>query len=234
MYEELKLLDLNITKEKEELLKKFSSLFCEYNKKVNLMSKNDEKVLFEKHIFDSLAFNLFCKKYNFKENLPVKIMDIGTGGGFPSIPLSVYYDYFKITAVDSTKKKIDFVSYIAESLKLKNLIPLCVRAEDIEEKEEFDIAVSRAMAELREILEYAMPYVKTGGYFIAYKSVKAGEEIEKAQNALKILNAQIIDKIEYTLPLEEENKRVLVVIKKTAKTADIYPRKNGIIKKKPL
>ena len=90
------------------------------------------------------------------------------------------------------------------------------------------------MSELRIILEYAIPYLKEGAFFAAYKSIKADEEIKSAKNALQILNAEVIDKIEYSLPIKENNKRVLVIVKKTGKTPDIYPRKNGLIEKKPL
>ena len=98
----------------------------------------------------------------------------------------------------------------------------------------FDIVTSRAMAELRIILECAIPYVKTGGYFVAYKSIKADEEIKNAQNALKKLNAKIVDIIDYELPLKEKNNRVFIIVKKEKETNSIYPRKNGLMKKKPL
>jgi 16S rRNA (guanine527-N7)-methyltransferase len=90
------------------------------------------------------------------------------------------------------------------------------------------------MAELRMILEYAIPFVKKNGYFVAYKSIKANEELKNAQNALKILNCEVVDLIEYSLPIEIENKRILIIIKKIKETSNIYPRKNGLIKKKPL
>lgn len=233
MYEKLKNIELELNEEKKELFNKYISLFLEYNKNVNLISKNDEAVFFEKHIYDSLAFNLFLKQYKINKG---KILDIGTGGGFPSVPLSIAKDNLNITAVDSIKKKVNFIEIAAENLNLKNIKPICSRVEDLPEnlKNSFDIVTTRAMADLREILEYAIPYVKTGGYFVAYKSIKAEEELKNAKNALKQLNTTLITKIEYTLPIEEHNKRVLLVFKKTKNILDSYPRKNGLVKKKPL
>ncbi len=233
MNTKLKNIEIELNKEQEELFRTYISLFLDYNKKVNLISNNDEAVLFEKHIYDSLSMNLFLKKYEIKK---AKIMDIGTGGGFPSLPLSLFSNELKITAVDSIKKKINFIEKTSKELNLKNIIPICSRVEDLQEtlKNSFDIVTTRAMADLREILEYAIPYVKTGGYFIAYKSLKAEEELENAKNALKILNTTLIEKIEYTLPVENNNRRVLLIFKKTKNIPASYPRKNGLVKKKPL
>ena len=232
MYDCLNLLNINNNEEQKKIFKNYQKLFLEYNQKINLISKNDEKFLFEKHIFDSLAFNLFYSKYN-KKNIN-NILDIGTGGGFPSVPISLLYPNINVTALDSINKKIKSIECLKEELLLKNLFPVCRRAEEFNEKEKFDVAVSRATAELRIILEYAIPFLKTGGYFVAYKSLKAEEEIKNAKTALKLLNAEVIDKIEYSLPIKEENKRVLLIIRKIKKTPSIYPRQNGIIKKKML
>lgn len=234
MFNKLKIADIEFNENKKELFSKYMTLFLEYNKNVNLISKNDEPVLFEKHIFDSLSINLFFKKYPIKQ--PVKILDIGTGGGFPSLPIALNYENTEVYALDSIKKKIKFLESAKNDLSIKNIHPLCMRAEELppEYRNNFDIVTSRATANLSIISEYALPYVKTGGYFVAYKSLKAEEEIENAKNALKILNGEIIDKIEYSLPIEEENKRVLIIIKKTKDVNPIYPRKNGVIRKKPL
>ena len=175
--------------------------------------------------------NLFLKN-----NKTKKILDIGTGGGFPSLPLALFYKDINITAVDSIKKKINFLNLAQNELEIKNIKPICSRVEDLPEnlKNNFDIVTTRAMADLREILEYAIPYVKVGGYFIAYKSIKAEEEINNAKNALKILNTILVDTIEYSLPIEENNTRVLLIFKKTKDIPSSYPRKNGLVKKKPL
>ena len=232
MYNSLSTLNINLSENKIELFNKFIKEFYAYNEKINLISKNEINILFEKHIYDSLSVNLFLKN----ENTPERMLDIGTGGGFPSLPIAILYDNLKVTAVDSTQKKINVVSEIAKKLNLKNIQAICERAENLPNncKNFFDIAVSRAMAELRIILECAIPYVKEGGYFIAYKSIKAEEELSKAENAIKILGVKLVNKIEYYLPLENSPKRVLLVFKKVKDTPDIYPRKNGIISKKPL
>lgn len=235
MQSNIKELYIELDDKEVEKFEHFEKIFLEYNKKVNLISKNDSLFLYEKHIFDSLSFNLFYRKYINKDS-KLNLMDIGTGGGFPSIPISIKFNNIETFAIDSINKKINFIKYAAKELDIKNIHPLCLRAEetDIKMMETFDITVSRAMASLNIILEYAIPFLKTGGFFIAYKSIKAEEEIEKSQNALKVLNAEIIDKIEYSLPITEENKRNLIIIKKTGKTPKEFPRKNGIIKKYPL
>ena len=234
MYKKLENLNLFFDEEKTKLFDKYIELFVDYNNKVNLVSNNDVNVLFEKHIFDSLALNLFFQKYNLKDN--IKVLDIGTGGGFPSLPLSLCFEKMHISAVDSINKKINFIKIVSEELNLTNIEPICSRVEDLPEykKKSFDIVTTRAMAELREILEYAIPYLKVGSYFIAFKSLKADEELENASNALKTLNTVLVDKIEYSLPIEGENRRVLLVFKKTKDILPSFPRKNGLVKKKPL
>lgn len=221
----------------DNLVAKFNSyveFFSEYNKNVNLISSNDMSVFWQKHIFDSLALNLFFQKYKIKNN--IKLLDIGTGGGFPSVPLSLYFPEMKVFALDSISKKIAFINQLKDKFELHNLNTICSRVEELPQKyrNSFDFVTSRAMAELRVILECAVPFLKKGGYFVAFKSIKADEEIKNAENALKILNAKIVDIIDYQLPLDEKNKRVLVVVKKEKDTNIIYPRKNGLMKKKPL
>ena len=234
MNKQLGKLSLVLSEEKISEFDLFSDFFKEYNDKVNLISNNDVNFLFEKHIFDSLAFNLFYEKYNLKNSL--KLLDIGTGGGFPSLPISFVYKNINVTPLDSINKKINFILAVKEKFNLENITPICSRVEDLPlaSKSSFDIVTSRAMAELRIILEYAIPYLKVGGYFAAYKSLKAEEEIEKAKNALKLLNSKVIDIIEYSLPIDVENKRYLIVIKKEKEVPSSYPRKNGLVKKKPL
>ncbi len=227
-------LNITITKQVNEIFENFSQLFKIYNTHTNLISKNDEKNLFEKHIYDSLALNLFLEKYQQQEN--TTILDIGTGGGFPSIPLAIYYKDLKITPLDSIAKKIGFVELVQKELRLENLTPICKRVEDLPTtyKESFDIVTSRAVASLNTLLEYTIPYLKVGGYFVAYKSKNVDEEIKMAQNAFEKLNAQIVDRIEYKLPLEEDYFRELLIIKKFQATPKIYPRKSGQAKKNPL
>lgn len=187
----------------------YKKVFLEENSKHNLISKNDEKFLYEKHIFDSLSIGLFFEKYGIKE---AEILDIGCGGGFPCVPVALEFPQMKITGIDSIRKKINSVSVIKEQLGLNNLDLICDRVENIEGK--FDIVISRAVADMAKISEYALPLVKKGGYFVAYKSKKALEELENAKSVLKKYKAEVIDIIEYTLPLEEVYERNLVCIKR--------------------
>ena len=216
-------------------LNDFISVFKIYNAHTNLVSKNDENVLFEKHIFDSLALNLFLEKNNL-QNEKLKLLDIGSGGGFPAIPVAVFFKNFEIYPLDSIAKKIGFIELAKKELMLENLHPLCMRVENFEEekREFFDIAVSRAVAPLNIILEYALPFIKKDGWFVAYKSKNSPEEIQNAKNAMQILGGRVEDIIKYNLPLDTDYTRELVIIKKIETTPSKYPRKTQSIKKAPL
>ena len=188
----------------------YKEYFLEENAKHNLISKNDEKFLWEKHIYDSLAIKLFFEKYKIQK---AQVLDIGCGGGFPCVPVAIEFPELKIVGLDSIRKKINSVQTISEKLELTNLELVCDRAENLKNKN-FDIVMSRAVADMSKISEYALPLLKKGGYFIAYKSKKALEELENAKLVLKKYSAEVIDIIEYTLPLEEVYERNLVCIKK--------------------
>ena len=231
-FELLEQLGIKLNKKTEQNFIKYIELFKKYNAHTNLISKNDEEFLFEKHIFDSLAFNLFIKKYG----IPKTVMDIGTGGGFPSLPLAILFPEIEIFAVDSTSKKINFLLQTKENLSLKNITPVVSRIEELPEKmkETFDVVTTRALGALPLILEYSIPYLKKGGYFVPYKSVDSETEISKSQNALKTLQSKLIDTIEYKLPLKENFDRKLLIFKKLDKTSSIYPRTYNIMKKSPL
>lgn len=188
----------------------YMKIFLEENSKVNLISKNDEKYLWEKHVFDSLAIENFFEKFDTSK---IKtILDIGTGGGFPAIPIAITYPHLKVTALDSIAKKIRAVQTIKDKLNIENLEPICTRVENLDAK--FDMITSRAVSSLKNICEYALPKLKKGGYFVAYKSKKTPQEIEEANSILKKYNSKIVDIIEYSLPLEENHERNLIVILK--------------------
>lgn len=195
--------------------------FLAQNAILNLISKNDENFLWEKHIIDSLAIEKFFEKY-FPMPLEerristrsitegIKLLDIGTGGGFPAVPIALTYPEIHVTALDSIRKKINAIENIKQALNIKNLTTVCDRAENLTKK--FDIITSRAVASLDKICEYALPLLNRSGYFIAYKSRKTPEEIADAAKILKRFNAKIIDIIEYQLPLPESYTRNLIVI----------------------
>ena len=188
----------------------YKDAFLEENSKHNLISKNDEKLLWEKHIYDSLSIKLFFEKYDIKK---AEILDIGCGGGFPCLPMAIEFSDMKITGIDSIRKKIASVENIAQKLDLKNIELVADRVENIKIKK-FDIIVSRAVADMSKISAYALPLLKKGGFFVAYKSKKALEELENAKSTIKNLGGELVDIIEYTLPLEEIYERNLVCIKK--------------------
>jgi 16S rRNA (guanine527-N7)-methyltransferase len=189
---------------------KYKQVFLNENAKHNLISKNDEKFLYEKHFYDSLGIKLFFEKYNITK---ANILDIGCGGGFPCIPVAMEYPEFSIVGIDSIGKKINSVKSIAEALELKNLETVWDRVENYPSSN-FDIVVSRAVADMSKISEYALPKLKKGGYFIAYKSKKALEELEGATSVLKKYKAEVVEIIQYNLPLEEIYERYLVCVKK--------------------
>ena len=192
----------------KDFYNEYMQAFLKQNACLNLISKNDEKFLWEKHVFDSLAFEHFAKKYGTCKTL----LDIGTGGGFPAVPIALTYSDIEVTALDSIRKKINAIENIKSELNIQNLNTICDRAENI--KKLFDTVTSRAVASLDKISTYALPLLKKGGYFIAYKSRKTPEEIADAEKVLKKFNAEIIDIIEYQLPLEENFTRNLIVIKR--------------------
>lgn len=185
---------------------KYKSAFLEENAKLNLISKNDEKVLFEKHIYDSLAIKLFFEKYGINS---ANLLDIGCGGGFPCVPIAIEFPNINVVGIDSIKKKINAIESMKAKLELSNLSTICDRVENIKNKK-FDVIISRAVADLAKISEYALPLLKKGGYFVAYKSKKALEELESTKPILK--NHKVVDIINYTLPLDEIYERNLIII----------------------
>lgn len=201
-------LQMKLDKDK---FKNYMDAFLKQNSMLNLISKNDEKYLWEKHVFDSLSIEAcFEKKYITNEE--GSLLDIGTGGGFPSVPIAINYPNIKVYALDSIRKKINAIENIKQELQLENLYTICDRAEKITQK--FDIITSRAVAPLKVITAYAAPLLKKDGVFVAYKSKRAEEEIDDAKSILKKFGLEIVDMIEYELPLEENHTRVLIVIKK--------------------
>jgi len=195
--------------ENKQFYEKYIQAFLTQNSKLNLISKNDEKFLWEKHILDSLAIEKFLHNHNVAGK---KLLDIGTGGGFPAVPVALRYPELQVYALDSIRKKINAIETIKSELNIENLNTICERAENLTEK--FDIITSRAVAPLKVIAGYALPLLKKDGYFIAYKSKKVNEEIEDAKQILRKYQAKIIDVIEYELPLTESHTRNLTVVAK--------------------
>lgn len=225
---------LILTEEQMNLLKDFQKDFLTFNSHTNLISKNDESVIFEKHILDSLSLKYFLER-QYSIETEIKLLDAGTGGGFPALPLAFCFKNLEITAIDSINKKISFIQSIKEKYNLKNIHPLCARMEELQStnKEAFNIGVSRALAKINVLAEYILPYLKIGGFLVAYKSKLAQEELLEAENALKILGGKFIEKISYSTT-DDDTERNLIIIQKIKKTPASYPRTNGLPKKSPL
>lgn len=218
-----------------EKFNQYLEFLTEYNEKVNLVSSTDPEIVTQKHFLDSLAIKKFSDYINFDAHLSV--IDIGIGGGFPGIPIIIECPNFRLCAVDSVAKKLEFVRLLADKLGLSDRIEvIAARAEELSrdpaKREAFDLAVTRAVARTSVICEYCLPFVKVGGYFVAYKAKNIEEELDEAQNAISTLGGEVIKTVKYTLSGAEE--RSLVLIKKVGPTPDKYPRKVGVPAKKPL
>ena len=218
--------------EKKDCIDKFENFrehLLEYNKKCNLTSITEKKEVYIKHFLDSvMPEKLFP--------LNSKVIEIGSGGGFPSIPLKIVRPDLDFTLVESTGKKCVYLEETIQKLGLEGVKVLNIRAEDGGRKqnlrEKYDIAEARAVASLNTLCEYCMPFVKVGGLFIAYKS-DAGEELENAKNAIRTLGGEIEKVYSYSLP-EDSGSRTAIVIKKIKSTPEKYPRGRGLERRKPL
>ena len=207
----------------------FSDILLKYNENVNLTSVCDKKGVLYKHFLDSIAGEGL-----FPENATVA--EIGSGGGFPSIPLKIIRGDLSFTLIESTGKKCAYLEDVVEKLHLSRVQVRNIRAEDGARdktlREKFDVCCARAVARLNTLCEYCLPYVKVGGRFIAYKS-DAAEEIKEAQNAIKILGGEVESVTHYELP-EDFGKRTLISIRKIKPTPEKYPRGQGKERKNPL
>ena len=207
----------------------YMNMLVEWNNNINLTAITEPNDVIIKHFIDSLT------AYKYMKN--ASIIDVGTGAGFPGIPLKIVDKDIKITLLDSLNKRINFLNEVIEKLKLENVKTIHGRVEEIarnkEYRESFDIAVSRAVAPLNVLLEYMIPLVKVGGRCICMKGSNVEEEISQSANALKRLNAEIEDIEGFELP-GTDIKRNIVIVKKLAKTDKVFPRKAGTPSKKPL
>lgn len=220
----------------DEIQKKQFTDFYEYlvekNKVMNLTGITEFQEVLIKHFLDSLA----CVKAVDMSRIK-RIMDIGTGAGFPGVPLKIAFPHLEACLLDSLKKRVNFLEETFQLLKLENITAIHGRAEEYAKnkqyRETYDLCVSRAVSNLATLSEYCLPYIKTGGYFISYKSGTVQEEVEQAQKAVKILGGKIQDVVYFQLP-DSEIQRSLVVIEKIKATPGRYPRKAGTPLKEPL
>ena len=223
--------DYGLNTKNIDKFEKYKELILEYNKHTNLTRITEDDEFNVKHFLDSLSL--------FKTDLFVKdkkIIDIGTGAGFPGLPLKLYNEDLDITLLDSLRKRIDFLDGVIEELGLKKIRAIHARAEEIARdpnyRESYDIAVSRAVANLSTLTEYSMAFVKVGGYFISQKGPEYKEELKSAKRAIELMGGEVKDVIHTPLPNDIDH--YIIVIKKVKATDKKYPRGGGKPRKSPL
>lgn len=213
----------------------YYEMMIEKNQVMNLTAITDFDEVLKKHFVDSLslvkAFDLDAA------GTEVSLIDIGTGAGFPGIPLKIVFPNLQVTLMDSLNKRVEFLNDVINTLELKGIDAIHGRAEDYAKpdrlRERYDLCVSRAVANLSVLAEYCLPYVKVGGKFISYKSEKVAEELKEAEYAIDVLGGKAESQIDFTLP-DSDIYRNLVVIDKISETPRKYPRKAGTASKNPL
>lgn len=221
---------LDIDRSKIVKFYEYMNLLLEWNEKINLTAITEQNDIILKHFIDCLTIKKYLKDND-------KIVDIGTGAGFPGIPLAIMSEANKFTLVDSLNKRVNFLNDVKEKIDLKNIEAIHARAEEFGQnkiyREKYDIAVSRAVANLSVLLEYLLPTVKVGGKVICMKGSQVQDEINEAKYALKELGGVIKLTDEFCLP-ETDMKRNIIVIEKIKNTPKKYPRKSGTPSKQPL
>lgn len=229
-------LGIALSKEQKKQFITYYEYLVEKNKVMNLTAITEYNEVILKHFLDSLSI-VKVGSFDHKKLTGKSVIDIGTGAGFPGIPLKIAFPELKITLLDSLNKRVNFLNEVIEMLGLKDVTALHGRAEDYakqkEHREKYDFCVSRAVANLSTLSEYCIPFVKEGGSFISYKSGKIDEELSQAENAVKILGGKVQDVVKFPL-MDTDMDRSFVVIKKMKPTAKKYPRKAGLPAKEPL
>lgn len=223
---------INISLSKEQLMQfyEYMNLLIKWNKVINLTSIIEPKEIIIKHFIDSLTVLDTIDKND-------TIIDVGTGAGFPGIPIKIVFPETEVVLLDSLNKRIIFLNEVIEKLKLKGIKTIHGRAEDLGRdnfhREKYDIAIARAVAPLNILMEYLMPFVKVEGKCICMKGSTIEEELENSKNAIKVLNGELLEEKEFNLP-NTDIKRSIIEIKKINLTSNVYPRKAGTPSKKPL
>ena len=230
--EKLSKIDIEISDNQLHQFQVYYDMIIEKNKVMNLTAITDIEEFIDKHFVDSVAIGRFIdmkKEYY--------LIDVGTGAGFPGIPLKIMYPNLKVVLLDSLNKRVKFLEEVIERLELSDIRGVHFRAEDggrqVDLREQFDICVSRAVANLTTLSEYCLPFVKVNGYFISYKAGNLQEELDNSKHGISILGGKI-EKFEHLILPETDIDRNFVFINKTRNTPKAYPRKPGIASKNPL
>ena len=229
---EISNIGIKLSNEQVEQFIKYYELLVEWNSFMNLTGITDYEEVVIKHFVDSLSL---VKAANL--NNDISLIDIGTGAGFPGLPLKIAFPNLKVTLLDSLNKRIKFLNEVIDQLGLNDIDTIHGRAEDFAKpdklREKYDLCVSRAVANLSTLSEYCLPFVKLDGSFISYKSEKLSEELDSAKKAIFVLGGKFENQIDFTLD-NGDIYRNLVIIKKIQKTPKQYPRKAGTATKTPI
>ena len=230
LIEKAKKVNIEIDAKKEEQFYNYMKLLLEWNEKINLTAITEQNDIILKHFIDSITINKYIEQSN-------SIIDIGTGAGFPGIPLKIMNQNKKITLVDSLNKRINFLNEVCKEISLENIQCIHARAEelasDLEYRENYETVVSRAVARLNVLIEYMLPFVKKGGLCICMKGPNIDGELEDAKNAIKVLGGKIKSVESFFLP-DSDIERNVIIIEKVAETPKKYPRKAGLPSKQPI
>lgn len=218
-----------LSEEQKIMFYNYMNILLEWNQKINLTTITKPEDIIIKHFIDSLTVLKYIK------NEKINIIDIGTGAGFPGIPIKIVNDLNNITLLDSLNKRIVFLQNVINELKLKDIVAVHSRAEEyikLEKREIYDIAVSRAVANMSTLLEYLLPYVKINGICICMKGPNIEEELENSKKALSILGGKVVNIDNFELP--DGSKRNIIIVKKIKNTPMKYPRINNKPLKEPI
>jgi 16S rRNA (guanine527-N7)-methyltransferase len=224
----------NITLNEQQLaqLERYYELLVEWNEKMNLTGITERDAVYEKHFFDSISLAFYVDMQQ-KHNLA----DIGSGAGFPSIPLKIVFPHLEVLIVDSLNKRIGFLNHVVEQLGLQKVTALHGRAEDVARmpkyRDAFDLVTARAVARLAVLNEFCLPFVKTGGTFASMKGASLAEELQEAHYSMNELKGKLAGQYALRLP-NEQSERHILCIEKLAATPKKYPRKPGLPLKQPL
>ncbi|MGL4772129.1 MAG: 16S rRNA (guanine(527)-N(7))-methyltransferase RsmG [Clostridium sp.] len=224
--------DMDLTQEQYDRFIKYMRLVQEWNNKVNLTAITEDDEFIQKHFIDCIkAFK--CDELKKASTL----IDVGTGAGFPGLPIAIMREDLKVTLLDSLNKRINFLNLVVRELGLKNVTTIHSRAEDGAKegnlRQKFDISTSRAVANMTVLSEFCIPYVKVGGHFLALKGPLVDEELMESKNAIRILGGNLVEVKEVSVE-NTDLRHNLVLIKKVKDTPSAYPRKAGMVTKKPL